>query len=80
MRVFVNVDLIFSACTAPPVLPNAVLDPAGDTLIGSVRRYTCMKGYVPTGPIEVGCISGTGGPLWTAPEFQCVSEYGCTRN
>ncbi|KAL4224587.1 integrin [Mactra antiquata] len=61
------------ACIPPPILPNAILDPIGDTLIGSIRSYHCMEGFVPTGPIEVGCIKGTGGPLWTGSEFHCVA-------
>ncbi|KAH3884214.1 hypothetical protein DPMN_008189, partial [Dreissena polymorpha] len=61
------------ACIAPPLIQNAILDPLGDTLVGSVRRYQCMKGFVATGPIEVGCITSTGGPMWTAPENTCIT-------
>lgn len=61
------------ACTAPPVLPNAAVDSTGETLIGSIRTYSCMKGFVATGPIYVSCVSGPGSPVWTPAEFQCIA-------
>ncbi|XP_060590417.1 sushi, von Willebrand factor type A, EGF and pentraxin domain-containing protein 1-like [Ruditapes philippinarum] len=60
-------------CGPPPQIPNAIMDPTGDSLLGSIRTYKCMNKYIATGPIEVGCIRGTGGPIWTSPEFQCIT-------
>lgn len=33
---------------------NAVLEP-GDNLVGHVRRYSCLPGYMATGPVETTC-------------------------
>ena len=72
---YINNIFFTIACGPPPQIPNAILDPSGDSLLGSVRKYKCMTDYIATGPIEIGCIRGTGGPLWTSPEFQCISKY-----
>jgi len=59
-------------CDAPPLLPNTILLP-GETLVGTVRDYQCVEGFIPSGPIQMGCIKGPGGPIWTTPEFQCIT-------
>ncbi|WAR01864.1 SVEP1-like protein [Mya arenaria] len=61
------------ACTQPPVIPNTILDPVGDVLVGSVRTYQCLDKFVQTGSIQVGCITGNGGPMWTSPENVCIT-------
>ncbi|XP_045174634.2 sushi, von Willebrand factor type A, EGF and pentraxin domain-containing protein 1-like [Mercenaria mercenaria] len=60
-------------CNPPPHIPNTIMDPTGDNLLGSIRRYKCLDTHVATGPIEIGCVRGTGGPLWTSPEFICIT-------
>lgn len=64
-----------SACDEPPKLPNAVLNVPGDTLVGTVRSYQCLKGFQPTGPIEVTCIGANGVTMWDSSQHGCVGEY-----
>ena len=62
----------FSACKNPYGLKNAVLEP-GDNLIGTPRTYTCLPGYLATGPITSTCAIPPKKmmPDWSTPVHYC---------
>jgi len=69
--------ILLLACGEAPVLEHATIDQVGGHLVGSVRSYTCMLGYVSTGPIEAACVAtGTTGQL-AVPQWQMVTDSVC---
>lgn len=60
-----------SACGPPPTVPFADVDTKGLTLVNSVRKYTCQKGYHPTGPIEAICLGEKGATFWQLTDHSC---------
>lgn len=68
-------SLISAACNEPYPIENAVLEP-GDNLVGSVRRQTCLPGYLATGPITSTCAVPVGSPLpdWSIPVHFCKGK------
>ena len=71
-------SIIFPAClNEPPHLPNADLIAPGGQLIGDVRIYKCIHGYMypgsPDGVIETICEAIKGHVGWRKP----VHAHGC---
>ena len=62
----VNWSIIPSACGNPPPIEHATVDKVGNNHVLSVRAYTCGKGFIATGPIEVKCVEDKqyGVPYW----------------
>ena len=53
---------------------DMTLDPTGTLTVGSRRHYTCHKGLVPSGPIEIACIDVNGIPQWDGPIHSCIGN------
>ena len=65
------------ACDEPlKIPPHTILDinSPKDTKLGTFRKYICQEGFIQTGPITMGCVAGPTGPMWTPPEFVCISK------
>lgn len=43
----------------------------GDNLVGTTRRYECVKGMFATGPITVTCLPNA---QWSVPENSCTGR------
>ncbi|KAK3591868.1 hypothetical protein CHS0354_005070 [Potamilus streckersoni] len=55
------------ACLDPPDVPNAVVD-VGSNLIGALRSYQCVKGFLAKGKTSIVCQADA---TWSPPEFIC---------
>ena len=60
-------------------MANAVIDNTGSVLVGTVRHYQCLPGFINTGPMEMPCVETPHGPMWKTPESICISTsmYDC---
>lgn len=63
-------NCLFPACPPPPVIDLAEVLP-GDNLVGTTRRYECVKGMFATGPITVTCLPNA---QWSVPENSCTGR------
>lgn len=64
-----------TGCYRPPNIDYAVLEP-GDQTVGAVRRYTCIPGFLQTGPITTTCAvpDKSNYPDWSRPVHYCKGE------
>ncbi|KAL3842414.1 hypothetical protein ACJMK2_020432, partial [Sinanodonta woodiana] len=57
------------ACGEVPLMENAVIL-SGSHLIGSIRKYECVKGFVPSSSTEIMCQKDA---TWSVPNFLCIA-------
>jgi len=67
------ISICILACSVPPTMANAVIDNTGSVLVGTVRHYQCLPGFINTGPMEMPCVETPHGPMWKTPESICIS-------
>ena len=75
--IILHPQILFLAClNEPPPLPNAELIIPGGQLIGDVRIYKCLHGYMvpgrPDGTIETVCEVSKGLVGWRTPAHGCI--------
>jgi len=69
-------DCYRSACGPPPPMDYMVVDEGkAGVLVNTIRKYTCVPGFHPTGPIEAICLGENGATYWKFNEHKCISKY-----
>lgn len=63
-------SLLLTACGPVPLVPNANILP-GLHILGTIRHYECLPGFVPNNPPEIECLPDA---QWSPVGFACVGK------
>ena len=67
---------LITACGIPREYPDVMsIDQSGLFTVGARRHYTCHKGLMQTGSIDIDCVDLNGIPTWSDPLHSCIGKF-----